>query len=457
LEVSRTKPASGARADESPAPLDAASPWPEVVGLARLNDELAQIARRAATAALVSCEPVADVAAELEAAAARLGVAVDELEPAALDRALADTRLAEVPPRTALRAQVDLVGATAGVVEASLWVAGQPGVVTCLASSSGVNPSRRVKVLARGTIDDDDVALTGVRSPILGVPVRRFGLAYGTLAVRLREMGDREAVEPLARLAATRIAPMLERHRMLEEGEARGQTLVEAVERRLVRTGYDLHDGPLQDVVVLAAELGLVAGDVTALVPEECRPAVAEALASLGERVCAVERGLREVAQSLGGTVVARRSLAELLEREAKELEQRSGIQVLSDVRADFGGLSDSQRITIYRAVQEALSNVAHHSGASKAAVRVRPRAGGIAVTIADDGRGFESESGMAAAAERGRLGLVGIAERVRLLGGVLTVASAPGAGTTVGVVLPRWVPANGPADARGAELDYSS
>ncbi|MGH3001881.1 MAG: sensor histidine kinase [Gaiellaceae bacterium] len=418
-----------------------ASPRSEVGAFGGLHDELVHVARRVATSALVNVDPVVDVSAELEAAAARLDVPLDELAPAVLDRALADTRLTEVPPQLAVQAQVDIVAGASGVVEASLWVVAQPGAVTCLASSSGIGPSRRVKVLARATIESDGAAVSGVRSPILGVPVRRFGLAHATLAVRLRELGDREDVEPLARIAAARIALVLERHRLLEQGEARERTLVQSAERRLVRTGYDLHDGPLQELAALAEEIRLFAADVEPLLPEACRSAVAEELDSIGERLAVVDDGLREVALSLETSAVARRSLSRLVEREAKALERRSGIAVVADVRAELDGLSDSQNILLYRALQETLSNVGRHSGASRVTVRVRPRAGGVALTVADDGRGFDSSSALAAAAGRGRLGLVGIAERVRLLGGVLTVSSTPGDGTTVGIVLPRWAP----------------
>jgi signal transduction histidine kinase len=116
------------------------------------------------------------------------------------------------------------------------------------------------------------------------------------------------------------------------------------------------------------------------------------------------------------------------------------------DVRANVSELTDSQRIVLYRGVQEALSNVARHSKARTATVAVRTDRGGIALTIDDDGCGFDSIRVLPAAAKRGRLGFVGVAERVRMLGGVLTVQSRPGAGTSVRIVLPAWSPLGGAA-----------
>jgi signal transduction histidine kinase len=263
----------------------------------------------------------------------------------------------------------------------------------------------------------------------------------------LRELSHREAVEPLARYAAVRLSLMLVRHQLLEQGESRDRTLVEASERRLIRTAYDLHDGPLQEIALLADELRLFGTDVEPLLDEGCRPAVRDALASIHERTVRLEFEMREISRALETSVVGRHSLDELLEREAAALAARTGIEVLRDVRTEFDGLSDSQRIVLYRGVQEALSNVARHSGASKVTIRVRRRAGGIALTVVDDGAGFDATHALAAAARRGRLGLVGIGERVRLLGGVLTVTSLPGSGTTVGIVLPAWVPPGEPGE----------
>jgi signal transduction histidine kinase len=410
------------------------------------QDELDEAARHLVTTALVSCDPVDEVAAALAGAAARLRVRVPDLARALLDRALADVRFSEIPPRLAMRALLDVFAGAAGVAEASLWAPGQPGSVTCVASSSGVAPSRRLKVLARTTIEDEAVTVTGTRSPILGVPVRRNARAHGTLAVGLRELADRAAVQPLADVAARRISPLFERQLLLEHGDANARAVGEKVERRLARTAFDLHDGPLQALALLADELRLVAADLAPLVPKSCRGAVAEAFGSVHEQAANVERELREIAQSLETSAVVRRPLVELLEREGAAMSRRSGIEVVLDLRANVSELTDSQRIVLYRGIQEALSNVARHSGARTATVSVRSDRGGIAVTIDDDGCGFDSTRILPSAAKRGRLGFVGIEERVTMLGGCLTVDSVPGSGTRVKIALPAWSPLAGAA-----------
>jgi signal transduction histidine kinase len=103
--------------------------------------------------------------------------------------------------------------------------------------------------------------------------------------------------------------------------------------------------------------------------------------------------------------------------------------------------LAPAIETTVYRVVQEALTNVAKHSGAAHATVSVLERDGRIEVTVADDGRGFSGED------ETDGFGLIGMRERIRLAGGRHEIDSAPGRGTTVRA----WLPATRHDDAVGA------
>jgi signal transduction histidine kinase len=103
--------------------------------------------------------------------------------------------------------------------------------------------------------------------------------------------------------------------------------------------------------------------------------------------------------------------------------------------------MTASQRIALYRIVQESLANVREHSGASMVRVRVHGGTRGTEAQIEDDGRGFEVADTLIRAAKRGRLGLVGMGERMRLLGGSFDVQSRPGGPTTVSLLLPQWQP----------------
>jgi two-component system sensor kinase len=94
-----------------------------------------------------------------------------------------------------------------------------------------------------------------------------------------------------------------------------------------------------------------------------------------------------------------------------------------------------------YRIVQEALTNVARHAGVSEAAVRLRKKAGLLYVQIEDHGTGFDPGAEGSAGTS---IGLTGMRERARLLGGRLTVESAPGMGTRLTAELPLAEPPRG-------------
>jgi two-component system, NarL family, sensor kinase len=91
--------------------------------------------------------------------------------------------------------------------------------------------------------------------------------------------------------------------------------------------------------------------------------------------------------------------------------------------------------MSLYRIAQEALNNVVKHSHAAEARVVLERGAATVRLAVVDDGDGFDAHS--AAASDRPGFGLNGMAERVRLLGGTLTIRSAPGHGTTVEALLP--------------------
>jgi signal transduction histidine kinase len=118
------------------------------------------------------------------------------------------------------------------------------------------------------------------------------------------------------------------------------------------------------------------------------------------------------------------------LEWQAREVSRRSEMEVEVHSENASQELPDEIKVCIYRLVQEALNNAATHAEAKSAKVTVIPDADKISVQVADDGRGFDPER------QRG-MGILGMEERVRRLGGVLTIRSAPGKGATVKAELP--------------------
>jgi two-component system sensor histidine kinase DegS len=238
---------------------------------------------------------------------------------------------------------------------------------------------------------------------------------------------------------------VVEREHLLEHSALREQMLLASSERRLMRLGFDLHDGPIQDVLALAADVRLLQEQVYPFVLESHREQAYGRFDDLTARLVELDRQLREIAHSLETKSVVSRPLGEILHREIDSFSERSGIRAELEIRGDPDSLSSAQRITVFRAIQEALANVREHSGATSVSVRVRARRSAIELQIVDDGIGFEVERALAKAAQRGRLGLVGIAERVRMVGGTFEVDSRPGGPTTLKLTLPRWEPIAAP------------
>jgi len=95
-------------------------------------------------------------------------------------------------------------------------------------------------------------------------------------------------------------------------------------------------------------------------------------------------------------------------------------------------------QLLLFRIAQEALHNVGRHSGATRACLSLRSSGNRVRMVVQDNGRGFRLTGGLSELANRGKLGLLGMHERARLLGGSLEVRTAPGKGTTIMVELPR-------------------
>jgi signal transduction histidine kinase len=115
-----------------------------------------------------------------------------------------------------------------------------------------------------------------------------------------------------------------------------------------------------------------------------------------------------------------------------KEVSRSSGIEIKSDIDPSLDALPDTYRTCLYRVVQEALTNASRHSSAARIDLTLRTDGKWVQGAISDNGMGFDIS------AMRGRgLGLLGMEERVRELGGSLRIASNPGRGTRVEINLP--------------------
>ncbi len=213
---------------------------------------------------------------------------------------------------------------------------------------------------------------------------------------------------------------------------------LEASRRQFKRLGFDLHDGPLQDVAALGTDLHLFRDQVAGIDGPPTEILVGR-VDDLVARLVALDTDLRRLAIDVEATGVADRNLETALDDAAEAARSTCDVRVEVDEALDAMELSASQRIALVRIVQGALANVVRHSGASHVRVGVRPLSDGVEVEIVDDGQGFDVDTTMRAAVENSRLGLIAMRERVRFLNGELSVESRPGGPTRVRAFLPHW------------------
>jgi len=230
-------------------------------------------------------------------------------------------------------------------------------------------------------------------------------------------VGETEEVERLE-LAFLRMMRRLEAER-----RRAGSAALRAQEEERARIARDLHDEVNQSLTGLL--LRLEAAREAAPPPLEAELAETKALANQAmTELLSLARQLRPTALDDLGLAAA---VAGLVEQAG-----RGEIEAALQLDGDFTDLGGDAQLVVYRVAQEALSNVARHSGARHVAVRLRRGDGpGVVLEVADDGRGFAFEE-----AERG-LGIAGMRERALLIGGELTIESRPGHGTTVRLEVP--------------------
>lgn len=342
-----------------------------------------------------------------------------------------------LPPRLAIEATLRLLLAFGAVEEASLWTEEAGFPLRCCAFTGG-GPTRRMRAAAREAIAGG-TAQQSERGSIHGVQVSRWGQPYAALVLRARPP-ERDGALVFAREAARTIAAELERTFLLERSASREQRLVAASERRLARLGFDIHDGPIQDVAALAEDLRFFRTQLRqGLSADHPGDLLVGRVDDFEARLVALDRELRELAHSLERTSAVERPFGEALRSQIAAFTTRNDVTVKLDLRGDPEQLTTSQRLSILAFVREAMVNVRDHSGAKAATITVSVGRAHTHAAVVDDGRGFDVERTLVQAARRGRLGLVGMSERMRMLGGRLHLESRPGGPTRVAITVPRW------------------
>lgn len=214
---------------------------------------------------------------------------------------------------------------------------------------------------------------------------------------------------------------------MLKRLEAERQrsagVALEAQERERARVARELHDEVNQSLTGLILRIEAIRGKARPELDDDLADTAAVATQAM-EELLALARQLRPTALDDLGLEAALSGLVD-------EIDRHSGIEAGLESEGAVGAVSDEVALVVYRVAQEALSNAVHHSGAERIGVRLAIDGGALGLAITDDGRGFDARD------DSPGLGLGGMRERARLVGGSLEVESAPRSGTWVNLRVP--------------------
>ena len=248
---------------------------------------------------------------------------------------------------------------------------------------------------------------------------------------------DRRILQTLARQAEVALGNVLLiealRHR-LDEIRAVQNRLLRSREEERARLARELHDSPVQLLVGLNLQLGLLLAGMPSDEPDTS--GLVRELTAVRAQVRRLLADLRQVCAELRPPMLDTLGLGAAFRALLDEWSAQSGVEAHADLLPDeaLRALPDEVAVNLYRVVQEALSNVARHADARRVTLRLTEEGDRLVLTVRDDGRGFVPAAPRDLVA-RGHFGLAGMQERVALIGGTLAVESAPGRGTTVRVV----------------------
>lgn len=275
----------------------------------------------------------------------------------------------------------------------------------------------------------------------------RMHAATDTLGERNRELAalrenlqeeilKRETAETALRTSELTSSQLLQKSWQLQE-ELRhlSHQLMSSQEEERKRISRELHDVVAQALTGIKVRLAALKTE-SAANSRDLVKRISTAQKLMEDSVAIVQefaRNLRPAALDDLGLISALRSYL-------RGVTERTGLRFSLSASAQMEKLESDKRTALFRIVQEAVTNIIRHANASDVKVSIRKQRGAVSMTIQDNGKGFEVEK-IGASDVAKRLGLLGMRERVELVGGSLSVESTPGQGTTVRADVPRRMP----------------
>ena len=215
----------------------------------------------------------------------------------------------------------------------------------------------------------------------------------------------------------------------LQELSAR---LIEAQEEERSRIARELHDDTSQKLALLAIEL-----DQLGQHPPKSTAQLRERAQTLCRHTQDIASEIHNLSRQLHPSILDELGLVTAVRSYCGEISRQHGIQIIFNQDNVSSSISKPVSLCLYRIVQEAVQNVVKHSRAQEAKIELAQRSGMLHLRISDSGVGFDINSLQG----QGGLGLVSMRERLRLVGGKLSIQSQPSQGTQIEVQLPISIP----------------
>jgi signal transduction histidine kinase len=247
-----------------------------------------------------------------------------------------------------------------------------------------------------------------------------------------QEISQRKAVEESLRASELTSSLLLEKSRLMQEELMHlSRQLLSVQEEERKKISRELHD-------VIAQTLSGINVRLASLKTES-----SDGIANLHKKITSAQRLVEKsvdivhrFARELRPTVLDDLGLIPALESFMKSYMEDTGVRASLKVFAGIEESNGTTRTMLYRVAQEALNNVARHAKASQVEVSIKCLEGIIHMDIKDDGQGFDAD-GKSNPKQHNRLGLIGMRERVEMVGGTFHVESTPGQSTTIRVEIP--------------------
>jgi len=247
-----------------------------------------------------------------------------------------------------------------------------------------------------------------------------------------REVTRRQAAQESLRISEAHTVRLLEQSRLLQQQlRMLSRRALSAQEEERKRISRELHDVIAQMLTGINVRLATLITEAAATT-RGLSQKISKAQRLVEKSVDIVHRFARELRPALLDDL----GLIPAVHSHLKEFAAETGLRVNLTAFKGDEELTADKRTALYRVSQEAPTNVARHAQAGRVDVTIRKLAGGILMQIKDDGKSYDVEK-MWQTRKSQRLGMLGMRERVEMVGGTFTVESAPGEGTTVNALVP--------------------